>query len=70
MTVAQESCLGCGACIAVCPTSSLSLVPAVRQQPPENKRELFQKILKEKKRLTPFVVHTVKTKIKRRLGMG
>lgn len=62
--------LGCGACISSCPTGSLSLVPVERPQPPERKRQLFQQILKEKKRLTPFVVERIKTSLLRRLGRG
>lgn len=70
MTVDPESCLGCGACISACPTSSLSLIPALRPEVPEKKKDLFKQILKEKKRLTPFVVSAVKTTIQRRFGMG
>ncbi len=70
MTVDSESCLGCGACISACPTSSLSLVPASRPETPGKKKDLFKQILKEKKRLTPFVVSTIKNKIQRGLGMG
>jgi ferredoxin len=70
MHVDSDNCLGCGACIGVCPTDSLSLVPAQRPVPPEKKKDLFKQILKEKKRLTPFVIDTVKAKITRKLGMG
>lgn len=70
MTVDGEHCLGCGACVSACQTGSLTMVPVARPVPPEKKRDLFQKILKEKKRLTPFVVQGVKTKIMRKLGMG
>jgi Na+-translocating ferredoxin:NAD+ oxidoreductase RNF subunit RnfB len=67
--VSARSCLGCGACISSCPTGSLSLIPVGRAEIPENKRILFQKILKEKKRLTPFVVDTVKKGVREKLGM-
>lgn len=70
MTVNSDNCLGCGACISSCPTSSLSLVPMQRPEVPEKKRDLFKQILKEKKRLTPFVVSGVKKKIRRTLGLG
>lgn len=70
MTVNSENCLGCGACISSCPTSSLSLVPVQRPEPPEKKRDLFKQILKEKKRLTPYVVSGVKKKIRAAFGMG
>lgn len=70
MTVKAENCLGCGACISSCPTGSLTLVPAERPEIPEKKKDLFVQILKEKRRLTPFVVSAVKNKITRKLGMG
>ena len=69
--VIGDNCLGCGACISACPSQSLSLVHiAGRPVPPEKKKDLFQKILKEKKRLTPFIVSGIKKKIRRTLGMG
>ena len=70
MTVNSDNCLGCGACISSCPTSSLSLVPLQRPEPPEKKRDLFKQILKEKKRLTPFVISGIKKKIRKTLKMG
>ena len=70
MTVNVDNCLGCGACITACPTRSLSLSPLQRSDPPAKKRDLFKQILKEKKRLTPFVVSGVKKKFRRALGIG
>lgn len=70
MTVNPDSCLGCGACISSCPTDSLTLAPAKRPEVPEKKTDLFKQILIEKKRLTPFVISTIKNKILRGLGMG
>lgn len=61
--VSEEKCLGCGACVSACKTGSLSLSPRIRPEPPARKRELFARILKEKKRLTPFVMEGVKRKI-------
>jgi NAD-dependent dihydropyrimidine dehydrogenase PreA subunit len=69
MTVNSDNCLGCGACISSCPTGSLSLVPAVRPLPPEKKKDLFVRILKEKGRLTPFVLDAVKNRIRQSLGL-
>jgi ferredoxin len=69
VAVAVEYCMGCGACISSCPTGSLSLVPVHRAEIPESKKALFKKILKEKKRLTPFVVDTVKKGVRDKLGM-
>lgn len=70
MQVLFDNCLGCGACISSCPTGSLSLIPAQRPEIPEKKKDLFQQILKEKKRLTPFVINGIKNKIRRALRMG
>lgn len=70
MQVISENCLGCGACINSCPTKSLSLVPAERPEIPERKKDLFKQILKEKKRLTPFVISGIKKKIRKTLKMG
>jgi len=70
MTVNSDNCLGCGTCISSCPTSSLSLIPLQRPEPPAKKRDLFKQILKEKKRLTPFVVSGLKKKIWNTLGCG
>ncbi len=70
MTVLADNCLGCGACISACPSKSLSLVPARRPPIPEKKKDLFKAILKEKKRLTPYVLHGIKYKILRTMGWG
>ncbi|MFT5727787.1 MAG: NAD-dependent dihydropyrimidine dehydrogenase PreA subunit [Desulforhopalus sp.] len=70
MRVIEENCLGCGACVSACPTNSLSLVAAVRPEIPEKKKDLMKQILKEKKRLTPFVIETVTKKIKRKIGLS
>lgn len=70
MTVNAERCLGCGACVSACPTASLSLRRVVRPVTPEKKKDLFSQILKEKKRLTPFVMQGMKTAILRKIGMG
>ncbi len=68
MRVSPEKCLGCGACISVCPTKSLSLVAVARPEIPEKKKDLMRQILKEKRRLAPFVAATFKKKINRFLG--
>ena len=65
MTVLDNNCLGCGACISACPSKSMTLVPASRPAIPEKKKDLFKQILKEKKRLTPFVISGIKNKIRR-----
>ncbi len=71
MQVLGDNCLGCGACISACPSKSLSLVYAAgRPVPPEKKKDLFRQILKEKKKLTPFILDGIKKKIRRSLKMG
>ncbi|MBU1564194.1 MAG: 4Fe-4S dicluster domain-containing protein [Proteobacteria bacterium] len=71
MQVIGDNCLGCGACISACPSNSLSLVHIPgRPVPPEKKKDLMKQILKEKKRLTPYIVSGIKKKIRRTLGMG
>lgn len=70
MTVSEEICLGCGACVASCPTDALSLKRVERPEVPADKKSLFVSILKEKKRFTPFMLHTVRTRIGRLFGRG
>lgn len=70
MMVDSERCLGCGACVSACTTDSLSMLQVARPEPPEKKKDLFKQILKDKKRLTPFVIEGVKTTITRKLGMS
>ena len=69
LIIDEEICLGCGACISACKTGSISLAPFKRPPTPERKKDLFVKILKEKKRFTPFLVEAIKTKALRRLGI-
>ncbi len=70
MQVLSDHCLGCGACISACPSKSLSLVWAARPQVPEKKKDLFKQILREKKRLTPFVISNIAKKVRRVLHLG
>ncbi|WP_136798873.1 MULTISPECIES: 4Fe-4S binding protein [Desulfosediminicola] len=70
MTVDPERCLGCGACVSACKTDSLSMVRVERPETPEKKKDLFKQILKEKKRLTPFVIEGVKTTVMRKIGLS
>lgn len=59
--VSGDICLGCGACITACKQGALSLVPAAKREiPPLKRKELYLRMLKEKKRLTPFVVSGLK----------
>jgi len=62
----KEACLGCGACISSCEFGGLSLVErGVKEIPPLNRKELFISILREKKRLTPFIINNFKKKIRK-----
>jgi len=64
--VKEHICLGCGACISACEQGAISLVPREsRPEIPRTKRELFKEILREKKRLTPFVISRVRKKARR-----
>lgn len=69
--VRQAVCLGCGACISACEKQALRLVPAAnRSLPPLKKRDLFIRILREKGRLTPFLVSHVKKQLRRAFTLG
>lgn len=66
--VNEPVCLGCGACISACKRSALTLVERpVRPLPPEKRKDMFKAILKEKGRLTPYVVSGVKKRLRKLL---
>ncbi|MDD2735089.1 MAG: 4Fe-4S binding protein [Desulfuromonadaceae bacterium] len=61
----EEICLGCGACVTACKLGALSMVPvANRETPPLKRKDLFIRILKEKRRLAPFVVSGIKKSLR------
>jgi ferredoxin len=67
--VAESLCLGCGACIPACRRDALALSERKeRPIPPESRKDLFRRLLKEKGRLTPYVVSGMKKKLLRALG--
>lgn len=59
--VDTKICLGCGACVSACTKGALTMVAADnRKIPPVKRTDLYKLILKEKGRLTPYVVNGVK----------
>lgn len=61
-------CLGCGACIPTCPTGAVSLVERVdKPVPPERRKDMFMAILREKGRLTPYLVSGARRRVERLL---
>ena len=69
VAVRADMCLGCGACIGTCPTGALSLAAVSRPLPPEKKKDLFVRILKEKRRYTPFLLSGLKKKVLRAFNL-
>ncbi|TYO95819.1 4Fe-4S dicluster protein [Geothermobacter ehrlichii] len=65
LAIDTAACLGCGACVPACPHGALGMVPVAAPEIPEKKRDLMKRILKEKKRLTPYVIDGVKRKVKK-----
>jgi len=64
--VAVAACIGCGACISVCRSQALAMVRGPRKMvPPEKKRDLLLRMLREKGRLRPFVVAEVQKRWRR-----
>jgi len=63
--VSAELCLGCGACVSACKRGALAMIPVAKSQPtPAKRKDLYKLILKEKKRLTPFVVSGIKKSLR------
>lgn len=62
----KKACLGCGACVGSCEFGAISLVEReVKEIPPLTRKDLFKAILKEKNRLTPFIIDNLKKKVKK-----
>ena len=50
--VNEELCIGCGVCVAACPSGSLSMSRrSVLHVPPKDKKEQFVRIAREKGRI-------------------
>ncbi len=55
--VKEGVCLGCGACVPACKRKALTLVERPeRPIPPQKRKDLYYKLLKEKGRLRPYVM--------------
>ena len=70
MQVLPDNCLGVGPVSALAPPNRCLSIPVNRPEIPEKKKDLFKQILKEKKRLTPFVISGIKKKIRNTLKIG
>ena len=65
----HASCLGCGACVPACQLDAITLVERnKRPLPPEKRRDLFARLLREKGRLTPYLVGGARRKLVSLLG--
>ncbi|MBL7074864.1 4Fe-4S binding protein [candidate division KSB1 bacterium] len=57
-SVNKDICLGCGVCISACEKNAISLIPRKNPTIPKGTiRELYKTILREKGRLTTFIVN-------------
>ncbi len=62
----KASCLGCGVCVPVCARKALTLVEREnRPEMPEKRKDMMVAILKEKGKLTPYVLSGAKKKLTR-----
>jgi NAD-dependent dihydropyrimidine dehydrogenase PreA subunit len=69
--VRRELCLGCGACPAACPQGSIVLKDRpVRPVPPGTRKALFIRMLKERGRLTPYLLSGAKGKVRKWFRIG
>jgi ferredoxin len=64
LAVQGPACLGCGVCVSSCRAGALALVPGEPREVPETRRRLLKQILKEKGRLTPYLVSGTKKKVR------
>jgi ferredoxin len=66
--VNAASCLGCGACISACTKEAIFLLERrSRPVPPETRKDLFKRMLREKGRLTPYLASGLKRRVRKML---
>lgn len=64
--VDTASCLGCGVCIPVCARKALTLVEREqRPEMPQKRKDMMVAILREKGKMTPYVISAAKKKLAR-----
>lgn len=69
--VEENVCLGCGACVSACAKGALSMVLVDNRRPtPAARRDLYRQILKEKGRLTPYVISGIRKSLLRLVKGG
>lgn len=67
----KSACLGCGACINSCQFDAIELVERQKKiLPPATRKELFLSIIKEKKRLTPFIIDNLMRKFRKLIRLS
>lgn len=67
----KELCLGCGACISACPMGALRLVPLTKRPlPPHKRKDLFVRMLREKGRLTPYLLLAFRKSVGKFIGIS
>ncbi len=63
LSIADNICLGCGACLPSCPQQALQLQRTSPPKIPLKKKGLMKRILKEKGKMTPFMIDGIKQKL-------
>jgi ferredoxin len=60
----EAGCLGCGVCVQVCRQGAITLVVRpVYSLPPAKRKDLFSRLLREKGRLTPYLISGARKKL-------